>query len=48
MVSDLSPEDEALYISLRDRESPAHILAGPGFYAFFTYTVFTGRVPRRA
>jgi ubiquinone/menaquinone biosynthesis C-methylase UbiE len=44
--SELSPEDSELYRRLRDPASPDFILDVPGYYAFFTETLFYGRVCR--
>ena len=42
---EVSPEDWSEYQRLCRPESPDFILDTPGYYAFFTYTMFRGRVP---
>jgi demethylmenaquinone methyltransferase/2-methoxy-6-polyprenyl-1,4-benzoquinol methylase len=42
--SELSPEDLAEYQRLCLPESPDFILDHPDYYAFFTYSMFTGKV----
>ena len=42
---EVSAEDWADYERLTDPESADYILNLPDYYAFLTYTVFTGRVP---
>jgi demethylmenaquinone methyltransferase/2-methoxy-6-polyprenyl-1,4-benzoquinol methylase len=42
--SELSPEDRAAYERLCLPDSPEFILDHPDYYAFFTYTMFSGRV----
>lgn len=42
--ADLSPEDRREYQRLCHPDSPDLILDVPEYYAFFTYTVFCGRV----
>ncbi len=44
--AELSPEDRAAYRRLCLAESPDFILNRPGYYAFFTYSLFCGRVAR--
>jgi ubiquinone/menaquinone biosynthesis C-methylase UbiE len=44
---DISPEDWGEYQSLCQPDSPGFILNNPGYYAFFTYSVFYGTVPVR-
>ena len=44
--SELAPEDVAEYRRLCLPESPDFILDHPDYYAFFTYSVFCGRVAR--
>jgi len=46
--SELSKEDFELYRRLTDPGSPEYILNLPDYYGFFTYSVFTSRVPRDA
>ena len=41
---ELAPEDRSLFRSLCRPESPECILNCPDYYAFFTYSMFTGRV----
>jgi ubiquinone/menaquinone biosynthesis C-methylase UbiE len=41
---ELTPEDWAQYQRLCQRESPDYILNLPDYYAFFTYSLFRGRV----
>jgi demethylmenaquinone methyltransferase/2-methoxy-6-polyprenyl-1,4-benzoquinol methylase len=43
---EVSPEDWRMYQVLCKPESPEFILDIPDYYAFFTYTMFRGRVPR--
>jgi ubiquinone/menaquinone biosynthesis C-methylase UbiE len=45
--SDVSPEDWQAYLHLCQAGSPEFILNRPGYYAFFTYSVFYGTVPER-
>jgi ubiquinone/menaquinone biosynthesis C-methylase UbiE len=42
---EMAPEDRDLYRRLTLPSSPDFILDQPGYYAFFTYTVFRGRKP---
>jgi ubiquinone/menaquinone biosynthesis C-methylase UbiE len=42
--SELSPQDRAAYERLCLPDSPEFILDHPDYYAFFTYTMFSGRV----
>jgi ubiquinone/menaquinone biosynthesis C-methylase UbiE len=44
--SELTEEDRAHYQRLCLPESPGFILDDPDYYAFFTYSIFHGRVPR--
>lgn len=44
--SDLSQEDLAEYQRLCLPESPDYILNHPDYYAFFTYSMFHGKVPK--
>lgn len=44
--SELSQEDQAVYQRLCLPESPEFILNHPDYYAFFTYSMFCGRVAR--
>jgi ubiquinone/menaquinone biosynthesis C-methylase UbiE len=44
--SELLEEESELYRRLTDPDSPEFILNLPGYYAFYTYSVFTGRVIR--
>jgi SAM-dependent methyltransferase len=44
--SELSQEDWAEYQRLSQPSSPDFILDLPDYYAFFTYSMFTGRVPK--
>ena len=46
--AELTPEDRAEYQRLCLPESPDFILRHPDYYAFFTYSMFRGRVPRRS
>jgi demethylmenaquinone methyltransferase/2-methoxy-6-polyprenyl-1,4-benzoquinol methylase len=46
--SELSPEDRAAYERLCLPDSPEFILDHPDYYAFFTYTMFSGRVTKPA
>ncbi len=43
--SGLAPGEKSLYTALTDPESDRFVLLEPGFYGFFTYTMFTGVVP---
>jgi demethylmenaquinone methyltransferase/2-methoxy-6-polyprenyl-1,4-benzoquinol methylase len=43
---DLSQEDWAEYQRLCLPESPDYILNHPDYYAFFTYSMFHGKVPK--
>jgi ubiquinone/menaquinone biosynthesis C-methylase UbiE len=43
---DVSPEDWQAYLHLCQAGSPEFILNSPGYYAFFTYSVFYGTVPK--
>jgi ubiquinone/menaquinone biosynthesis C-methylase UbiE len=45
--SDVSPEDWQAYLQLCQAGSPEVILNSPGYYAFFTYSMFYGTVPER-
>jgi hypothetical protein len=42
--SEVTPEDWAQYQRLSEPESPDFILDLPDYYAFFTYTMFQGKV----
>ena len=42
---ELSPEERAEFERLTDPVSPDFILDDPAYYAFFTYTMFWGKVP---
>ena len=42
---EVSPEDWTEYLRLCKPESPDFILDEPGYYAFFTYSLFRGKVP---
>ena len=44
--SELSEEDFIQYQRLCQPDSPEFILNIPGYYAFFTYSMFTGKVPK--
>lgn len=44
--SELTPEDWAEFGRLCRPESPDFILDLPDYYAFFTYSLFWGKVPR--
>jgi len=44
--SELSPEDWADYLRLSQPDSPEFVLNLPDYYAFFTYSLFQGRVAR--
>lgn len=46
--AELTPEDRAEFERVCLPNSPAFILNVPGYYAFFTYSLFRGRVPGRA
>ncbi len=43
--SELTPEDRAKYRRLCLLESPEFILNHPDYYAFFTYSLFSGSIP---
>lgn len=45
--SEVAPEDWAEYKRLCTPQSPDFILDIPDYYAFFTYSMFRGRVPER-
>ena len=44
MQPSMAPEDREEYRRLTDPKSPDFILDSPGYYAFFTYSMFEGRV----
>lgn len=44
----VSPEDRSAYLRLCAPRSPDFILDLPGYYAFFTYTMFQGKVTSKA
>jgi demethylmenaquinone methyltransferase/2-methoxy-6-polyprenyl-1,4-benzoquinol methylase len=46
-ASDASPEDWTEHQRLCTPGSPDFILDEPGYYAFFTYSMFRGKVPYR-
>lgn len=46
MLSRMDDADRAEYLRLTDPESPDFILDIPDFYAFFTYSMFEGRVAK--
>jgi ubiquinone/menaquinone biosynthesis C-methylase UbiE len=46
-LPEVSPEDWAEYQRLCLPESPDCILNLPGYYAFFTYSMFRGKVPKK-
>ena len=45
VTSELTPADQAAYQRLCLPESPDFIVDHPDYYAFFTYSMFQGRVP---
>jgi len=46
-ASEASSEDWSEYLRLCKPESADFILDEPGYYAFFTYTMFRGKVPNK-
>jgi demethylmenaquinone methyltransferase/2-methoxy-6-polyprenyl-1,4-benzoquinol methylase len=46
MQSKMTQADREEYLRLTDPESPDYILDSPHYYAFFTYSMFEGRVAR--
>jgi demethylmenaquinone methyltransferase/2-methoxy-6-polyprenyl-1,4-benzoquinol methylase len=43
--SEVTPEDWQVYQRLSQPESPDFILDPPDYYAFFTYSMFSGEIP---
>jgi demethylmenaquinone methyltransferase/2-methoxy-6-polyprenyl-1,4-benzoquinol methylase len=43
--AEVSPGDWQLYLRLSKPDSPEFILNNPGYLAFFTYSVFSAKVP---